>query len=105
MKKALTVLAVAATLAVSLAPANAENGRIATGVLGGLAAGAILGTMAAQPRYVEPAPVYVEPAPVYVAPPRRRVIVEEPACHYERGEPVWDDRRGVWFRPRVQVCD
>jgi len=99
MKKALTVLAVAATLAASLAPAQADNGRIATGVLGGLAAGAILGTMAAQPRYVEPAPVYVAP------PPRRRVYVEEPVCHYERGEPVWDDRRGVWFRPRIQVCD
>ncbi|MDB5601053.1 MAG: hypothetical protein JWN71_3097 [Xanthobacteraceae bacterium] len=102
MKQALTVLAVAATLAVPLASgAHAENGRIATGVLGGLAAGAILGTMAAQPQ-----PRYYEPAPVYVAPPpRRRVYVEEPVCHVERGEPVWDDRRGVWFRPRVQVCD
>jgi hypothetical protein len=99
MKHALSVLAVAATLAAPLATtARADNGRIAAGVLGGVAAGAILGTMATQPRYVEP-------APVYVAPPRRRVIVEEPVCHYERGEPVWDDRRGVWFRPRVQVCD
>ena len=27
------------------------------------------------------------------------------ACYWTRGEPVWDGYRGVWVRPRVQVCD
>ena len=45
------------------------------------------------PRYA-PAPVYGEP--VYRAAPR---------CYMTRGEPVWDEYRGVWVRPRVRVCD
>jgi hypothetical protein len=60
-------------------------------VLGGLAVGAIVGSAAAQPRYYAPAPVYVAPPP--------------PSCYWTRGEPVWDGYRGVWVRPRMQVCD
>jgi hypothetical protein len=94
MTRGLIVLVAAATMAAAVlpAPAQARNGgAIAAGVLGGLAAGAIIGGAAAsQPRYA-PEPVYVEP--------------RGPRCYYTRGEPVWDDYRGVWRRPRVQVCD
>jgi hypothetical protein len=75
------------------APAQARNGgAVAAGVIGGLAAGAIIGSAVAQPRYYGPGP-----APVYGAPP--------PSCYWTRGEPVWDGYRGAWVRPRVQVCD
>ena len=96
MTRALIVLVAAATMgaAVMPAPAHAGNGgAVAAGVIGGLAAGAIIGSAVSQPRYYAPAP-----APVYVAPPPAR-------CYWTRGEPVWDGYRGVWVRPRVQVCD
>lgn len=77
--------------------ARAENGQVAAGVAGGLLGGLLLGgALAQQPRYA-PAPVYVEEPPVYVERPSR--------CYWARGEPVWDDYRGMWHRPRVQVCD
>jgi hypothetical protein len=89
--------AVAATLAGALAlaaasPSEARGGRVAAGIIGGLAAGAIIGSIANQgyyggPGYYGPgygyAPSYgyapgyyadegyaYEPAPVYVAPRR-----------------------------------
>jgi len=34
-------------------------------------------------------------APVYVG----------PTCYWTRGAPVWDGYRGIWYRPRIQVCD
>jgi len=78
--------------------ARAENGQVAAGVAGGLLGGLLLGgALAPRPYYYGPAPVYVEPAPVYAEPPYR--------CYWTRGEPVWDDYRGVWRRPRVKVCD
>jgi hypothetical protein len=93
MTRGLIVLVAAATMAAAIAPAQAggNGGAVAAGVIGGLAVGGMLGAAAAQPRYA--------PAPVYVAPP--------PAgpCYWTRGEPVWDGYRGVWVRPRVQVCD
>jgi hypothetical protein len=99
MKKALFVFAAAAiaVAAVQSAPAHAgsRGGAVAAGVIGGLAAGAIIGSAIAGPRYYA-APAYAEP--VYVAPP-------PPRCYWTRGEPVWDDYRGVWMRPRVRVCD
>jgi hypothetical protein len=69
--------------------AHAGNGDVAAGLLGGFAAGAIVGSVLA-PR---PAPVYVAPAPVYVV----------PQCYWTRGQPMWDGYR--WVRTRVQVCD
>ena len=62
----------------------------------GFWAGCYWAVLAPRPYYA-PAPVYVEPAPVYVEPPYR--------CYWTCGEPVWDDYRGIWRRPRVQVCD
>jgi hypothetical protein len=92
MTRGLIVLVAAATMAAAPAPAQAGNrGAVAAGVLGGLAVGAIVGSAAAQPRYYAPAPVYAAPPP--------------PACYWTRGEPVWDGYRGVWVRPRMQVCD
>lgn len=77
--------------------ARADNGQVAAGVAGGLLGGLLLGGALAPRPYYAPAPVYIEPAPVYVERPYR--------CYWTRGEPVWDDYRGIWRRPRVQVCD
>jgi hypothetical protein len=81
----------ASTLVASPAPSHADNGQVAAGIIGGLAVGTLFGAAVAQPRYYEPAPVYVAPAPV--------------SCYWTRGRPVWDEYRGIWIRPRVQVCD
>ncbi len=72
------------------APASAENGQIAAGVVGGLIGGALIGGVLARPA---PPPVYYAPEPVYV---------EEPACRLVR-ERYWDGY-GWQFR-RVQVCN
>jgi hypothetical protein len=86
---------VAVTWAASLlwlpAPASAENGQIAAGVVGGLIGGALLGgALASRPA---PPPVYYAPEPVYV---------EEPACRVIR-ERYWDGYG--WVYRRVQVCN
>lgn len=94
MKKTVSVLLAAATVAGSLLSvtpaAKADGGRIAAGVAGGLIGGALLGGAIAASR-----PAYAEPAPVYV---------EEPVCHFER-QRVWDDYNGVWRFRRIRVCD
>jgi hypothetical protein len=87
-----TVLAAASALALGMAtaPASAEygrNGAAAAGVVGGLAAGAILGgALAARPA----------PAPV-------EVYEDEPDCHIERRR-VWVEGIG-WRRRPVEVCE
>jgi hypothetical protein len=102
MKSIIIALAAAGTLAAalpSLAQANCNGCGVAAGVVGGLAAGAIVGSAIANSR-----PVYVEPAPVYVAPPVYAVPppYDGPICHVERQQ-VWD---GYGYRTRrVQVCD
>jgi hypothetical protein len=50
-----------------------------------------------------PPPVYYAPAPVYAAPPP--VYVAPPTCYFAPGAPVWDQWRGIWVRPQVQVCN
>ena len=97
MRKALIVTAMAALLAAASTPtpAQAGGGRVAAGVIGGLAVGTMLGAAIAAPRpYYGPPPVYVEGAPG-----------PAPACYWTRGQPVWDPYIGAWRRPRVQVCD
>ena len=69
---------------------RADNGQVAAGIIGGLAVGTLFGAAIAQPRYYAPEPVYVVP-PL--------------TCYWTRGRPIWDDYRGVWVRPRIQVCD
>ena len=95
MTRGLIVLVTAATMGAAILPAPAQagnGGAVAAGVIGGLAVGAILGAAAAQPRYYAPG-----------AGLRRSAAAG--ACYWTRGEPVWDGYRGVWVRPRVQVCD
>jgi len=99
MRKALIAFAAAATVAAatvavpSTADARCRGCGVAAGVLGGLAAGAIIGGAIAN----APPPTYYEPAPVYVAP-------RGPGCYYTR-QRYWDEYYGVWRRgPRVLVC-
>jgi hypothetical protein len=87
----LSMCAIIVSASVVPTQARADGGRITAGVLGGLAAGTIIGAAMA-PRYYY-APVYVAPEPVYVA----------PSCHWTWGERAWDGYR--WVRSRVQVCD
>ena len=91
MKNTIIALAAAGTLAAALpSPVQAYcNGcGVAAGVVGGLAAGAIVGSAIANSR-----------PPVYVAPP---AYVDGPVCHTERQQ-IWD---GYAYRMRrVQVCD
>ncbi|HZL30252.1 MAG TPA: hypothetical protein VFC54_04225 [Pseudolabrys sp.] len=94
------IIALGAALAAAALPSPADAGcrgcGVAAGVVGGLAAGAIIGSALAGPRYAEPAPppVYYAPEPAYVA--------EEPACHVER-QRFWDGYS--WRHRRVEVCD
>ena len=100
MKKAVFALLTAATFAagsVAMAPqAEARGGgAVAAGLLGGLAAGAIIGGAIAStpPAYAVPAQVYAAPPPAYM---------DGPPCHMAR-ERFWDGY-GWRFR-RVEVCD
>ncbi len=103
-----TVIAFAAAALVaaalpSSAQAHCDGCGVAAGVVGGLAAGAIIGSAIANsgPRYVEPAPAYGPPTPpdYYAEPPE---YIEGPACHMERRQ-VWD---GYGYRmQRMEVCD
>jgi hypothetical protein len=78
---------VAATLAVpSDANARHRGGAVAAGIIGGIAAGALIGSAIAGPRYYGPGPVY------YGAP--------YPICHWER-QWVWDGFGWRWGRVRV----
>lgn len=99
MQKNLLALALAAAMLVPLAAAptdaHADGGRIFAGVVGGLAAGTILGAALAPRYYYPPPPVYLEPVD---APP-------PVSCRWAQGAPVWDGWRGEWVRPRVQVCE
>ena len=101
MKKLAIALVIAATTISAIAAPNAraDNGQVATGVAGGLLGGLLLGgALAPRPHYYAPGPVYVQPEPVYVEPRPYR-------CYWTRGEPFWDDYRGVWRQPRARVCD
>ncbi len=94
---ALAVIAIATFSDVSAS--RAGGGDVAAGLLGGLAAGAIVGAATA-PRpyyYYGPPPAYAPPPP-YVEP-----AYAPPPCYWTRGEPEWNGY--AWVRPRVQVCD
>jgi hypothetical protein len=73
------------------APAEARGGRIAAGVIGGLAAGAIIGgALSSRPGYAYPQSSYGYYEPTYAAP-----------CRIQR-ERFWDGYG--WRVRRVQVC-
>jgi hypothetical protein len=105
MKHTIIALAAAGLVAAAI-PSSAQAGcggcGVAAGVVGGLAAGAIIGGAIAnsQPRYYEPAPVYAAPPP---PPPGYVEEVDGPVCHLERRR-IWVDGYG-WERRRVRVCD
>lgn len=108
MKKVAVICAAASLLAAVLAqPAQARcrGCDVGLGVIGGIAAGAIIGSAIAnsnQPYAAAPPPpaAYVEPAPAYGVPPAN--YVDGPVCHIER-QSVWD---GDGYRTRrVRVCD
>ncbi len=97
MMKTFTTLTVAGVVAVAAvaapAPAQARNeGAIAAGVVGGLAAGAIIGSAVA-PRYG----YGYAPAPVYYGGP-----YAYSRCYMVR-QRVWTDYGPRWRR--VRVCD
>ena len=93
MNKALIALAATATLVfTAAAPTNAraDGGRITAGVLGGLAAGAIIGSA-------------IAPRPYYYGPPPAVYYEDPPACRLVR-ERVWVEGYGYRTR-RIEVCD
>lgn len=108
MKNPILAAAVAAALAAAAftpQPAEARGGRIAAGVLGGLAAGAIIGG-AFGPRYYGPGYGYYGPgygyggyAPAYYG---GYAPAYDGGC-YLRRERFWDGY--AWRVRRVQVCD
>ena len=103
MKKSVLALAAVAMLAAATLPSTAEarcrGCGVAAGVVGGLAAGAILGSA------LSGGPVYAEPAPP--PPPPPRYYYEEdgdgPICHVERRR-IWVEGYG-WRHRRIEVCD
>lgn len=97
-KAVLGALGVAACLAATAAPASAQDRGLAAGVIGGLAAGAIVGgAIASQPGYYAPgyyAPGYA-PAYGYPAPYRR--------CWMARQRVYDPNGQFLGFR-RVRMC-
>src|SRR6202047_620310 len=86
----ITCGAVAIALA-CIAPKQAAAGdNFVPALFGGLALGTLFGIAAASP----PPVYYAETGPVYV-----------PNWYWTRGRQVWDSYRGIWIRPRIQVCD
>ncbi len=87
--KRVAVACSAVAIAIScIAPQPAAAGdNFAAGLFGGLAVGTLLGVAATSPRVYYAEPMYA------------------PTCYWTRGRPVWDGHRGIWVRPRIQVCD
>jgi hypothetical protein len=82
----------AATFAPTAADARCRGCGVAAGVLGGLAAGAIIGGAIASAPPAYGGPVYVE-EPVYAAPPQR--------CYAD--QEVWSNRHQAYIIRRVRV--
>lgn len=91
MRKTLTAIAAAATLTLATVAApqhtEARDGRIAAGILGGLAVGALIGAATAN------GPYYYAPSPVYYYGPH---------CYWTHAR-YWNG--WTWHWRRVRVCD
>jgi hypothetical protein len=104
MKQAVFAFAAAALVTAAIpnaAQARCDGCGVAAGVVGGLAAGAIIGSAIANSA---PAPVYVEPGP---PPPPPAYYYDEtgdgPVCHTVRRRVFID---GVGYRwTREEICD
>ena len=96
MRKTLTAIAAAATLALAgvatSQPAQARHGRNAAAIIGGLAAGALVGAAVANGPYYGPGPYDGAPGPYYYG----------PRCWWSR-ERYWDGYG--WRLHRVRVCN
>lgn len=113
MKIIVGLAAAALVASVTLQPAAARDGwspgaAAAVGVLGGLAAGAAIGSAVSQPPYYPGRPVgYAPPPPPpgYLPPPPRRVYYEDeaPACYVKRRRYV--DEYGDMIIRRERVCE
>jgi hypothetical protein len=71
MKKSIALTAVTMLAAAAIAapsPADARGGRVAAGIIGGLAAGAIIGGALSSPYYYPPGPAYYGYGPYYYGP-------------------------------------
>jgi len=99
MRKLLVGLLIAGSLCLTFTPrtAVAGSGEVAAGIVGGLAVGTLFGGRRSRAALatINRCPSTLQPAPVYVGPP----------CYWTRGAPVWDGYRGIWYRPRIQVCE
>jgi hypothetical protein len=106
MTRTLTTLAAAGAIAVAAiaAPTSAEarGGRIAAGIIGGLAVGALVGSAFASPYYYGGGPYYYggyAPAPVYYG--GGPYYAYGGGCWWQR-ERYWDG--WGWRVQRVRVC-
>ena len=108
MKKTLSALAAAATVATSIAaaPTPADAGcwgcAVGAGAVGGFVAGAIIGNAIAN---AAPPPAYVAPGPGYVVYPAYAAPLPGPGCYWTR-MPVYDMYGNVigWRGRPVAVC-
>lgn len=91
MMAGMTAAALALTSIAAPQPAQAGGGRIVAGVIGGLAAGALIGSAVAAPRYYGPGPYGYYGAGYYPG----------PGC-YMQGQRFWDGY--MWRMRRVEVC-
>ena len=105
MKCPIVVLAAAALVAAAMpsaAQAHCRGCGVGLGIVGGVVAGAIIGSAIAAP---PPPPIYYGPPPPppdYYDEPIGYAPGPAPACHIETMQ-VWD---GYGYRPRqTQVCD
>jgi len=98
IQRAFTVGALLPLITIPAIPAHAGGGDVAAGVIGGLAAGTLLGAAISGPRDYDyayaPPPAYVEPEPY-----------DEPDCYWASSRPYWDDWRGAWVSRRIRVCN
>lgn len=96
MMAVVTAAALALTGIVAPQPAQAGGGRIVAGVIGGLAAGALIGSAVAAPRYYAPGPYGYYGGGYYGA-----GYYPGPGCYLQR-QRVWDGF--MWRVRRVEVC-
>jgi len=100
---AATGIGLASLAAPSTANAYCVGCAVGAGVIGGVAAGAIVGSAIANSP--PPPPAYYPPPPpppgAYAPPPAYAAL--PPGCHWGHRR-VWDPAYGVWRVQTVQVC-